>query len=143
MAKSEAPIIDGMMAFKKESDMKVDMKNFSRKIGLCPWIAGAWITGTSMPFAAFPQSYPSKPIRVASQFASGASGDHLNRLVVMKLSELLGQPVVVENKAGAGGSVAAESVARAAPDGYTLLNASTGAMSAWRMIERTPSEAIT
>ena len=74
------------------------------------------------------QSYPTKPIRVVSQFASGASGDYLNRLITNRLAELIGQAVVVENNAGAGGSVAAQLVSRSTPDGYTLLNASTGAI---------------
>jgi tripartite-type tricarboxylate transporter receptor subunit TctC len=103
--------------------MKVPMKICSRTSGVCVLMAGM-----ALPFAATAQSYPNKPVRVVTQFASGASGDYLNRLVTTKLSELLGQPVVVENNAGAGGSVAAAIVARAAPDGYTLLNASTGAI---------------
>lgn len=88
----------------------------------------ALLIGVSSPWFACAQSYPTKPIRVVSQFASGASGDYLNRLVTTKLSEMLGQPVVVENNAGAGGSVATVTVARSAADGYTLLNASTGAI---------------
>lgn len=108
--------------------MELKMKNPARKPGLRALVAAAAIAGVSMPLTAFSQAYPNKPIRVITQFASGASGDYLNRLVVTKLSELVGQPVVVENNAGAGGSVAAVAVARATPDGYTLLNASTGAI---------------
>ena len=81
-----------------------------------------------LPCAVHAQNYPAKPVRVISQFASGASGDYLNRLVTNRLAELLGQPVIVENNAGAGGSVATVSVARSPADGYTLLNASTGAI---------------
>ncbi|MCC6474850.1 MAG: tripartite tricarboxylate transporter substrate binding protein [Burkholderiales bacterium] len=99
------------------------MKYACARLRLC-----ALIAGITIPFAGFPQGYPTKPIRVVSQFASGSSGDYLNRLVSAKLSELIGQPVVVENNAGAGGSVATTAVARAAADGYTLLNASTGAI---------------
>ncbi|MFM9970596.1 MAG: Bug family tripartite tricarboxylate transporter substrate binding protein [Burkholderiales bacterium] len=101
--------------------MKVNSKNTLRKLSVWALISMA------TPATALAQSYPNKPIRVVSQFASGASGDYLNRLVVTKLSELVGQAVVVENNAGAGGSVATVAVARATPDGYTLLNASTGA----------------
>lgn len=103
--------------------MKSDRNALARNLGLC--VLGA---AAAAPLAAWSQGYPNKPIRVVSQFASGASGDYLNRLVTSKMTELLGQSVVVENNAGAGGSVAAVAVARATPDGYTLLNASTGAI---------------
>ena len=67
------------------------------------------------------QSFPAKPIRAISQFGSGASGDLAARIVLTPMSEILGQPIVVENRPGATGLVASEPVARAAPDGYTLL----------------------
>jgi tripartite-type tricarboxylate transporter receptor subunit TctC len=67
------------------------------------------------------QSYPVKPVRVVTQFAAGAAGDVLTRIVTTHLQESLGQAIVVDNRPGAGGVVAAETVARATPDGYTLL----------------------
>lgn len=67
------------------------------------------------------QTYPSKPIRLITQFGAGASGDTVVRTVAQPLSEIMGQPVVVENNAGAGGVVAAQQVARSAPDGYTIM----------------------
>ena len=67
------------------------------------------------------QSFPSKPIRAISQFGSGASGDLASRVVLTPMAEILGQPIVIENRPGATGLVASEPVARAAPDGYTLL----------------------
>jgi len=67
------------------------------------------------------QPYPSKPIRAISQFGSGASGDLVSRVVITPMAEILGQPIVIENRPGATGLVASEPVARAAPDGYTLL----------------------
>jgi tripartite-type tricarboxylate transporter receptor subunit TctC len=70
--------------------------------------------------AASAQTYPSKPIRMVTQFSAGSGGDALVRVVTNPLSEVMGQPVVIENRAGAGGVQAAESIARSAPDGYTI-----------------------
>jgi len=70
--------------------------------------------------------YPSKAVRFIVAFAPGGSTDAMGRLVAMKLSERLGKTFVVENQAGGGGVIAAEQVARSAPDGYTLLFHSSG-----------------
>jgi tripartite-type tricarboxylate transporter receptor subunit TctC len=76
--------------------------------------------------ATFAQAFPSKPIRIITQFAAGSGGDAGLRITAAAMSEALGQPVVIENRAGAGGIVAAEAVARTAPaDGYTLLASSS------------------
>jgi tripartite-type tricarboxylate transporter receptor subunit TctC len=72
-------------------------------------------------FQAFAQSYPNKAVRVIVSFTPGSSTDIVGRIVMAKVSEYWGQPAVVENRGGAGGSIGSAVVAHAAPDGYTLL----------------------
>ena len=72
--------------------------------------------------------YPKQTIRLIVGLAPGGSNDLIARLVAQKLTERLGQPAIVENKAGAGGTIGADMVARSAPDGYTLLVAPSGSM---------------
>ena len=76
----------------------------------------------------FAENYPNKPVRVVVGFAAGGPSDVIGRIVAQKLSEALGHQFYVENVGGAGGNTAAELVARAAPDGYTIHIISTGFM---------------
>ncbi len=71
---------------------------------------------------ALAQTFPTKPVRIVVGFAAGGGSDTATRLFSAKLSEIWGQQIIVENRGGAGGVLAAEVVAHAAPDGYTLLN---------------------
>jgi len=95
------------------------------------------LTGASLAFAlaATPlraqedsSKYPTRPIRIIVGFTAGGGNDIIARIVGQKLSESLGQPVVIENKPGGGAIVATEYVAKSAPDGYTLLVGASGAM---------------
>ncbi|MFM7303552.1 MAG: Bug family tripartite tricarboxylate transporter substrate binding protein, partial [Alphaproteobacteria bacterium] len=75
---------------------------------------------------ALAQEYPSRPIRLLVGFAAGGSTDVFARAIAPRLQALLGQPVVIENRPGAGGNIATEATARSAPDGYTLLLGTIG-----------------
>src|SRR2546423_14019928 len=77
------------------------------------------LAAIGLPAAA--QIYPTKPVQVILAFTPGSAVDIVGRIVTAKLSEMWGQPVVNDNKSGAGGSIGSAAVARAAPDGYTLL----------------------
>ena len=78
---------------------------------------------------AWSQGYPAKPIRLLVGFAPGGAADTVARAYGDQLGRVLGQPIVIENRAGAGSSIAAETVAKSAPDGYTLLIASPASIS--------------
>ena len=67
------------------------------------------------------QAYPNKPIKAIVPFAAGSATDQIGRAFAQKMSEVLGQPIVVENKAGVNGMLGADAVAKSAPDGYTIL----------------------
>jgi tripartite-type tricarboxylate transporter receptor subunit TctC len=87
-------------------------------------ICAALTTAFTMP--AFAQNYPAKPVRVIVPFPAGGGADIFGRLIGRKLQDALGQPFVTDNRAGASGIIGCEFVARAPPDGYTLLMGTTG-----------------
>ena len=92
----------------------------------------ALVAGLALVFStgAFGQNYPDRPIRLIAPFPAGGLADVLARAVGDEMSKTLGQPVIVENRAGAGGNTGADAVAKAAPDGYTLLMSSAGILTA-------------
>ncbi|HEY1472942.1 MAG TPA: tripartite tricarboxylate transporter substrate binding protein [Pseudolabrys sp.] len=90
----------------------------TRRIMALAWALSAIIFTSELASA---QSYPNKPIRVIVPFSAGSSVDIVARIVMEQLSQQLGGPIVVENRPGAGGVIGIRSVAKAEPDGYTLL----------------------
>ena len=91
---------------------------------------------------AFAQEYPGKSVRVVITFTPGSSTDIVGRVVAQKLSDYWGQPVLVENRAGAGGSIAAALVAKAVPDGHTLLIDSSAHAATPAMYARLPYDTL-
>ncbi|HEX2566079.1 MAG TPA: tripartite tricarboxylate transporter substrate binding protein [Burkholderiales bacterium] len=101
------------------------MKNFLTALALAwPLVAGA--------------QYPAKPIRVIVPFPGGSATDTITRILANSVSQSIGQPLVVEDKAGADGAIAAGEVAKAAPDGYTLLMATNSPMAAVPALKKQP-----
>lgn len=90
----------------------------------------------SMAGAVFAQSWPDRPVRFIVPFASGSDTDFLSRIVGTHLASVFGQPFVVENRVGAGGSIAGEFVAKSAPDGYTFFAATTGQLQVVPLVQK-------
>ena len=90
-------------------------------MGLLQRYLGALVLGVLPVVPVAAQTFPNRPIQVVVPVAAGGGTDVLARALGQKVGELLGQPMVIENKLGAGGNIGTELVARAKPDGYTLL----------------------
>ena len=90
---------------------------------LCLAAAGTPLVAATAAFGA--DDYPSRPIRVISPFPAGSASDTTGRVVVDQVSQIIGQPMVIETKPGAGGIVGFSDVAKAEPDGYTVVTSST------------------
>jgi len=109
----------------------------SSKLAVC---AALCLLGAGVSAAA--QRYPSKPIRMVVGFAPGGNVDMTARLVAQKLTLALGQPVVVDNRGGAGGTIGADLVAKSTPDGYTLLVVSSSHMINAATIKNSPYDPV-
>ena len=105
------------------------MKN-SRTFGLKKSLLGVFLgLGVALTASqAHAQAYPNKPIKAIVPFAAGSATDQIGRAFAQKMSEVLGQTIVVENKAGVNGMLGADAVAKSAPDGYTIGLASQSQM---------------
>jgi tripartite-type tricarboxylate transporter receptor subunit TctC len=82
---------------------------------------GFFVASLMLSSSAFAQKYPDRPIKITVPYPAGAVGDIMMRLIGQRLTERLGQPVIIDNRSGGGGLAASEAVAKSAPDGYTLL----------------------
>ena len=103
------------------------LSTFDFRLGIAAALALICATASAQPASTGSgQAYPSKPVRLVVPFSPGGSSDIVARLVGQKLTEFWGQPFVIDNRPGAGGAVGAEVVARAAPDGYTIIFANPG-----------------
>jgi tripartite-type tricarboxylate transporter receptor subunit TctC len=107
-------------------------------VGICLLLA-AYAFGSG---AALAQAYPAKPIRIVVPFAAGGAVDTLARLVGPKLTDSLGQPIVIDNRPGAGGNLAADLVAKAAPEGYTVLLTTNGHAISPALYRKLPFDAV-
>ena len=101
-------------------------------------VASLVVAFCALAFPAWAQAWPTKPIRIIAPFAPGGGVDIAARLVGAKLQDILGQPVLVENKPGGGAMIGAEIVAKAPPDGYTLLLTSNSLVNSPTLFGRAP-----
>lgn len=106
--------------------MRIPVLNFIQCVGVCLVATPLWVSGVLAQTGSVTQSWPSKPLRLVVPFPAGGAVDLLARLITPRLGESLGQPVVVDYRAGAGGNVGADLVAKSAADGYTLLLTANG-----------------
>ncbi len=104
--------------------------------------AATLLTGALCTGAADAQGFPARPVRIVVALAPGGGTDNLTRIIAPKLTELLGQQVVVENRAGAGGQIGSDYVAKSPPDGYTLLNVDTSFASNPSLFAKLPYDSL-
>src|SRR5690349_16230031 len=92
--------------------------------------------------AAVAQSYPARPVKVIVPWPPGQATDIAARMLAEKMQDALKQPFVIDNRAGAGGAIGTEAAAKSAPDGYTLLAASSGPVSIMPSLQKVPYEPL-
>ena len=92
--------------------------------------------------AALAQAFPNRPIRIVVPYPAGGATDQMARIIQQPLSEILGQPIIIENKAGAAGAIGTDAVAKAAPDGYTLAFGNAGPNSMGPAIKKAPYDPV-
>jgi tripartite-type tricarboxylate transporter receptor subunit TctC len=119
----------------KSEDTGGDMKTAH----LIPALALAMLSASGTSYSADAGNYPDRPIRMVVPNAPGSSVDTLSRIVAAKLSETLGQQVVVDNRAGAGGVIGMEIAKHASPDGYTMIAATTAASTIAVQLQKKPT----
>jgi len=102
----------------------------------------AFALAAALPLACVAQDYPSRPARIVLGFAPGGVADLTSRLLAQQLGERMGQPFLVDNRPGAGGIIAAETVAKSAPDGYTLLLLTNGNAAAVTLMKSLPYDPV-
>ena len=110
-------------------------RTFLAIAGLSAWLLSAAVQAQTA-------SWPHKPIKIIVPFAAGGNTDGIARLAAERLTQSLGQTVLVENKAGAGGAIAADFVAKSAPDGYTLLMAAMPVLAILPAISKTSFDTL-
>src|SRR5215472_14458710 len=100
----------------------IKLLNAARALAALIALAAAGLAATS----ACAQSYPGKSVRIVVPFAAGGAVDELARIIAVRLADSFGQPVIIENHAGVGGNLGTEIVAKAPPDGLTILQTTNG-----------------
>jgi tripartite-type tricarboxylate transporter receptor subunit TctC len=113
---------------------------FNRRAAFASLAALSLSLAAALPAAA--QTYPTKPIHIVVPYAAGGTTDQIARAVQQPLADMLGQPVIIDNKPGAGGSIGADAVAKAAPDGYTILFGNTGPSAVLSLMRKTPYDEV-
>src|SRR5262245_5179152 len=114
-----------------EQDGRIRKRCVSRFLLLAGVVLSSWTIDASLA-----QSYPAKPVRLIVTVAPGGGNDFVARLAGQKLGERLGQQFIVDNRPGGGGTVATAAVAKAAPDGYTLLLGFVGPLAMTPHVEK-------
>ncbi len=128
--KPEDPVLDPTL-------IGASVMNRRRALG----VASATLSGVALGISGQPSAqgtYPNRPLKMIVPWPPGQATDLAGRVVAQELVRLLGQPVVVDNRAGAGGTIGTETVVKSAPDGYTILAASAGPVTVSPLLSRTP-----